>query len=203
MATSRKSQAKRGTFTALIIFALIAIIGGTYARYSSQSTSNAKLQIAKWNVAFKTNSNVISSENPITFTVAGNSNIAPNRIAPTYSASGLAQIDLTGTEVSVDLSADISAAAIKAAFGANVQDRIDVTLKVNGVKQSSTTIPYATIASNPVIDVEVIVEWTEDDANDATTSNTTENTNDTTLGLAAGTAITIPVTLTATQHVGN
>ncbi len=193
--TNRRSEVKKGTLIAIIVLAIIAIVGGTYARYSATSYPNASLTIAKWSVAFKTNGAPISETNKVTFTVDSNSNIAANRIAPGYSAVGNAQIDLTGTEVSVDLKVGINPEDVAAAFGTDVAERINVQLKVNGqlADSDTATVSYSSIASNPVTDVQVIIIW--DDANSATT-----NTADTVLGTAGATK-TIPVTLTATQHV--
>ena len=193
--TNRRSEVKKGTVIAIIVLAIIAIVGGTYARYSATSYPNASLTIAKWSVAFKTNGAPISETNKVTFTVDSNSNIAANRIAPGYSAVGNAQIDLTGTEVSVDLKVSVDPDDVAAAFGDDVAERINVQLKVNGelANSDTATVNYSSIASNPVTNIQVVITW--DDAN-----STMSNAADTVLG-AAGATKTIPVTLTATQHV--
>lgn len=193
--TNRRNEVKKGTLIAIIVLAIIAIVGGTYARYSATSYPNASLTIAKWAVAFKTNGAPISETNKVTFTVESSPNVAPNRIAPSYSAVGNAQVDLTGTEVSVDLAAKINPEDIKAAFGEDVSDRINVSLKVNGSVPSSdtTTVSYSSIKNNPVVDVQVVVEWVDNNSR-------ATNESDTALG-ATGASKTIPVTLTVTQHV--
>ena len=102
---------------------------------------------------------------------------------------------MKGTEVSVDLSAYINPADVVAAFGEDVADRIKVSLKVNGTETTTdtTTVSYSTIASNPVTDVQIVIEWIDYNSGDT-------NVSDTALG-TAGASKTIPVTLTVTQHV--
>lgn len=197
MTKSRKTQAKKGTLVVLIVFALVAVIGGTYARYTASSSSNAQLKVAKWAVAFKTNSAPISESNKLTFTVASNDYVAANRIAPSNSATAEAVIDLTGTEVGVDMVVTVDTSAIATTLGIDAS-RITTSLTVNGVTKASgatTTLTYAEVSAltSGQVPVVVTVTW-------AAENNDVDNTADTTAG-AEGATLQVPVTLTVTQHV--
>ena len=197
MTKSRKTQAKKGTLVVLIVFALVAVIGGTYARYTASSSSNAQLQVAKWAVAFKTNSAPISESNKLTFTVASNDYVAANRIAPSNSATANAVIDLTGTEVGVDVAVTVDTSSIATTLGIDAS-RITTSLTVNGVTKASgatTTLTYDEVSAltSGQVPVVVTVTWAED-------NSTANNTADTTAG-KAGATLQVPVTLTVTQHV--
>lgn len=197
MTKSRKTQAKKGTLVVLIVFALVAVIGGTYARYTASSSSNAQLKVAKWAVAFKTNSAPISESNKLTFTVASNDYVAANRIAPSNSATAEAVIDLTGTEVGVDMVVTVDTSAIATTLGIDAS-RITTSLTVNGVTKASgatTTLTYAEVSTltSGQVPVVVTVTWAED-------NSTANNTADTAAGAEFAT-IDVPVTLTVTQHV--
>jgi len=197
MTKSRKTQAKKGTLVVLIVFALVAVIGGTYARYTASSSSNAQLKVAKWAVAFKTNSAPISESNKLTFTVNSNNYVAANRIAPSNSATAEAVIDLTGTEVGVDMVATVDTSAIATTLKIDAS-RITTSLTVNGETKASgetTTLTYAQVSglTNGQVPVVVTVTWAED-------NSAANNTADTAAGTAFAT-IDVPVTLTVTQHV--
>ena len=198
MTKSRKTQAKKGTLVVLIVFALVAVIGGTYARYTASSSSNAQLQVAKWAVAFKTNSAPISESNKLTFTVNSNNYVAANRIAPSNSATANAVIDLTGTEVGVDMVVTADTASIATTLGIDAS-RITTSLTVNGETKTPgstpTTLTYAQVdgLTNGQVPVVVTVTWAED-------NSTANNTADTAAGAEFAT-IDVPVTLTVTQHV--
>ena len=57
---NRQNKVKRAIILAIVIACLIAIIGGTYARYTSSGTASASAQVAKWHVTL--NGTDISTE---------------------------------------------------------------------------------------------------------------------------------------------
>ena len=192
--TERTSKVKRGILAALMIVCLIAIIGGTYARYSTQLQVNATTAVARWAVAVKSGDTALTSGDNITFVVQSNTNVVPGKIAPGVTATATVNLDLTGTEVAVDFLAAVSGDAITA-LGLT-GDQITLTSTVSGDSNTGeVTIPLqnntAFTASNGIVPVVLTLTWTNDEAN---------NAEDTTLGIA-GTSITIPVTMTIKQHI--
>lgn len=187
----RKSTAKRWTLAVLMIFALVALIGGTYARYSTSMVANAKMDIAKWQIAMKAGTTELSTSEAkdVTFTVQNNTNVVSGKIAPSVTATATVEVDLTGTEVAVDLLAKVGATDPSTLPS---KDKITLTTQVNG---GTSTIPLegdtAFTSANGKKNVVLTLTWENDDNN---------NENDTATGVAGGT-ITIPVTLTAKQHI--
>jgi hypothetical protein len=197
--TERTSKVKRGILVALMIACLIAIIGGTYARYTKQVTVNATTQVAAWAVKVKSGDTELTNDQNITFVVQSNTNVVPGKIAPGVTATATVDLDLTGTEVAVDFSAVVNSGDLLSTLGAT-GGQIDVTSTVAGENNtgSEVTIPLvgnsAFTSENGKKTVVLTLTWTNNEAN---------NTNDTTIGeTKSGATITIPVTLTAKQHIG-
>lgn len=196
--TNRKSVAKRWTLIAIIAFALIAIIGGTYARYSTTGAATGTVQVAKWAIAMKADDGTIlnATTQPITFTVQSNTNVVPGKIAPAVTAVAEVELDLTGTEVAVDFDAVVDSSALTS-IGAS-SDKISLTTKVDGTTYTSGTVQTINLvdnapftAANGKKTVTLTLTWENDDNN---------NADDTSMGIDADT-IEIPVTLTAKQHI--
>lgn len=197
--TERRSRTRRGILVALLLVLLVYIIGSTYARYSTQGVATATIQVAKWAVAITADdgTDVTDTTLPITFAVQSNTNVVPNKIAPAVTAVAEVELDLTGTEVAVDFDAVIDQSNI-ATLGAS-SDKLVFTVEVDGntyTSGTSQTIPLennaAFTAANGKKTVTLTLTWENDDEN---------NVDDTTMGKAAPT-LTIPVTLTAKQHIG-
>lgn len=204
MNTNRRSKTKRAFLLIIVVAILIAIIGGTYARYSSKIDTNANVNIAKWAIKFTDGTNELDSTHDVTFTTTSNANIVANKIAPSYSAVGNAQVELKDTEVSVDLKVDLSSANLSTLFPGVDTSRISTSVVV---KNGQTTISpdaegwyaislpsgAAFTAANGTIDVEITLTWTNSDTENQVTA-------DTAIGVAGGSK-TIPVTITARQHI--
>lgn len=190
----RRTKDKLITLTALLLLVLIVINKGTFSRYQGTYTPNTSLTVARWAIAFKTEDNVISESNKITFKVPQTNNIAANRIAPNTTAVAEAVVDLTGTEVSVDLDVSINSSDIQAAFPSVDTSRVTYSLKVNNVVQNTATISYSTIATNPEIPIEIDLTWSNVD----TTAGITADSN---IGSGNNLVKQIPVTITARQHI--
>lgn len=196
---NRKSTAKRWTLIALIIFALIVIIAGTYARYTTTGNATGTIQVAKWNVAMKADDGTVlnSETKPITFTVQSNNYVVPGKIAPDVTAKAEIELDLTGTEVAVDFDAVIDSSAIASTFGTSASD-VKLDVKVDGAAYTSGTAQTINLKNNAAFTAEngkkkvtLTLTWTNNEAH---------NESDTSIGKSAPT-LTIPVTLTAKQHI--
>ena len=137
-----------------------------------------------------------STTQDITFTVQSNTEVVPGKIAPAVTAKAEIELDLTGTEVSVDFTPTIGAYTPSTLPSA---DKITLTSAVEGgTVGSSNYIPLvdnsAFTASNGKKKVTLTLTWANDDEN---------NADDTATGMLAdgSRTITIPVTLTVQQHI--
>ena len=194
----RKSKV-RDIVVALIVLAIaLFFIAGTYARYSSSATVNGTVQVAKWQVKLDdTDISTTTTTKNITFTVQSNTNVVDGKIAPAVTATAEVELDLTGTEVAVDFDATIDPNFDLTTVGAS-GDKLTLTTKVDGTAYTSGTVQTISLpngsaftAANGKKTVTLELTWTNDDTN---------NADDSTMGNAAPT-ITIPVTLTAQQHI--
>lgn len=210
---NRQSKTKRAILVALIIVCLIALIAGTYARYTSKGTANVSAQIAKWHIAL--NGTDISTQTKtvqVPLTYAQNDFVKDGKIAPGRSASLTVEVDPSGSEVAVDYTFDIDTDALAEALEANSTSAISITGATysieNGETQTATISNGLITASEGLSDVEagnkvtVTVTVTWDNANDANNaSDTAEGVASYNTNLETGKTITIPVTVTASQHI--
>lgn len=196
--TQRRSSVRKYTVLALVVFAIIAVIGGTYSRYSSTGNANATVKVAKW--AVKLNGTNISSATGTvtpTLTYAENSNVAANKLAPGRSATFDIELDPTGSEVAIDYTLEI--AALTGITNSSSTIAVTGATYVIGTGDSATatitdgtiSIPetLADVQANKKVTVTVTVTWTNGD-----------NAADAANGVAAA-DITVPVTVTAQQHI--
>ena len=206
--TERTSRVKRGILTALMIACLIAIIGGTYARYTSTGKGTATVDVAKW--AIKINTTDITPPGDTTFTITftevANANIVDGKIAPSGELYADFVIDPTGSEVAVDYSfhlGTITSSSGDAPSNLAVTKVVPVNsgtegspLTADGSGSYTGTIPRASqsaaMTSSDAKTVRVYIAWTNDD---------TTNVADTAIGVTAPT-LTMEVTGTASQHIG-
>lgn len=203
MNKDRKSTVKKSVFAVITLVLLIALIGGTYARYASTATGSGSVSIAKW--AVKVNEEDISNTAgtfDLTFT-ANNNDTVPNKVAPGGTAIAYVDVDLTGTEVSVDFTcalAESSTTKLTEVFGEGYADK--VTLSVGTPELQGTTSNMTLDAANKVVTVgsdamsgtvrvPITLTWTDAVANNAADTNTG----------ALKTGVEIPVTLTVQQHI--
>lgn len=202
MNKDRKSTVKKSIFALMILALLIALIGGTYARYVSTATGSGSVDIAKW--AVKVNEADISNAAgtfDLNFT-ANNAGTVSNKVAPGGTATAYVDVDLTGTEVSVDFACELAenATALTDVFGANYADKVTVTVgtpELQGTTSNMTldaankVVTVGDAAMNGTVRVPITLTWTDATANNAA---------DTTTGAAAA-QLEIPVTLTVQQHI--
>ena len=194
----RKTRTKRAIFVVIALLLVAYLISSTYARYSTVGKANGKVDIAKWAVVMTADDGktLNSTTQDITFTVQSNTEVVPGKIAPAVTAKAEIELDLTGTEVSVDFTPTIGAYTPSTLPSA---DKITLTSAVEGgTVGSSNYIPLvgnsAFTASNGKKKVTLTLTWANDNEN---------NANDTATGMLAdgSRTITIPVTLTVQQHI--
>ena len=182
------------SFLVLVLLLLLLGVGSfTYARYITEYNGTGTAEVAKWAVALKQNGAAVSETFNLNFALEENEHVADGKIAPGRSAIAKLQLDLTGTEVSADYSFDFSNVTGLPA-GVTVTD---VRATVGGNKATLSeydgvytgTLLYSD--SNKVVDLEVVLEWEDVTAN---------NASDTAAGKAA-TALTIPVKVVIEQHL--
>ena len=194
----RKTRTKRAIFVVIALLLVAYLISSTYAKYSTVGKADGKVDIAKWAVVMKSDDGktLNSTTQNITFTVQSNTEVVPGKIAPAVTAKAEIELDLTGTEVSVDFTPTIGAYTPSTLPSA---DKITLTSAVEGLTVgSSNYIPLvdnkAFTAENGKKKVTLTLTWANDDEN---------NADDTATGMLAdgSRTITIPVTLTVQQHI--
>ena len=194
----RKTRTKRAIFVVIALLLVAYLISSTYARYSTVGKANGKVDIAKWAVVMTADDGTTlnSTTQDITFTVQSNTEVVPGKIAPAVTAKAEIELDLTGTEVSVDFTPTIGAYTPSTLPSA---DKITLTSAVEGgTVGSSNYIPLvgnsAFTAKKKKKKVTLTLTWANDDEN---------NADDTATGMLAdgSRTITIPVTLTVQQHI--
>ena len=203
MNTERRSRTKRGILIALLLVLLVYIIGSTYARYTTTTNATGKVQVAKWAVAMTANNKaktLSTTTQDITFTVQDNKNVVAGKIAPDVTAVADIELDLTGTEVAVDFLAEIAESAsttLANALGDSADD-VTMTVKIGDNTLTAGTPHLINLPSGEKFTgdaakfpVTLTLTWTNNEAH---------NASDTTAGEAAPT-LSIPITLTAQQHV--
>ena len=203
--TSRKSSAKKMVLVAIILITVVALISGTYSRYTNTATGTATLDVAKWSVKIndKQMSEIASGNLPVNLTYSDNEFVSANRIAPGRSATFTLVLDPTGSEVAIDYTV-----AIGAVTGLTNTDSAfaltGATYTVDGGSAQNATIDAGagTINLNESLaDVEagkkvtVVGTITWDNAANANSSADTAN------GLADPSP-TVEVSVTAQQHIG-
>ena len=181
-----------------ILVALLLVVGAgiyTYARYTFSRTGNGSVDVATWAVSLKQNDSAVSDNFTLNLTLGANNNVVDGKIAPDRSATATLVVDLTGTEVATDIQVDLGSVS-SLPTGMTISG---VTANGNAMTASgnvySTTIDLnagKTAISTNTVTLVVTATWANNEAN---------NANDTTYGEAGG-SISIPVTVTAKQHIG-
>ncbi len=194
----RRTRTKRAIFVVIALLLVAYLISSTYARYSTEGKANGKVDIAKWAVVMTADNGTTlnSTTQDITFTVQSNTEVVPGKIAPAVTAKAEVELDLTGTEVSVDFTPTIGEYTPSTLPSA---DKIKLTSAVEGGEiGESNYIPLvgnsAFTSDNGKKKVTLTLTWTNDNEN---------NADDTATGMLAdgSRTITIPVTLTVQQHI--
>lgn len=205
----KKREAKLTIVVVMLLVLALYFVGGTYARYASKFEGVGTVKVAKWAVALKYGQTSISDNFNVELTTESNANVVTNKIAPSYTASGKIAVDLSGTEVAVEVTAEVDETKlnslptqIKALYDTG---RIKLTATVEKADSSNLTVTSTGVVSLPdatngftgtdtVVNVVVKAEWV----------NAPENDTNNGLDTAAGenvTTFSIPVKLTVQQHI--
>ena len=177
---------KRTTKIAMVVLMLLAVslyfVSGTYARYSETFEGEGTADIAAWSVKLDGKKASETETLNLNFVVQENEYVKAGKIAPDVTAKAELELDLTGTEVAVDLAAKVADSFDKSVLGDSATDVVVTATTSKG----DSIIGVGEIGE---VTVTITVTWTNNDDH---------NVSDT---AAAGNTLTIPVKLTAKQHV--
>ena len=193
-----------------MLFAIsLFFVGGTYARYVGDFTGNATAQIAKWAVQVNGED---ETELALNFTVADNTNVVANKIAPSVTANAGISVNLEGTETAVELVVDkgkefeqaitdLGLDADQITFSIAQKEDNKAKVKVEEEGDGSEGSPFVLLlpdqtaftADNGTLELEVKLTWNNPDTDE-------KNTKDTTVGKTK-TSLVLPVTLKVQQHI--
>ena len=210
---------KKSVKTVMVVAMLVAVsfyfIGGTYARYTESFDGSASIDVAKWAVKLtEAEGGEETTLENLEFAVQANTNVVPGKIAPDVTAKAKAQIDLTGTEVAVDVIAEANESELQqkiTALGANPADiKVTATVTSNGEAiesiqgQGSEDSPFviplqsnaAFTGENGKLDIEITIAWT-----DAGGSHDAEDTAAGEKAATSETKLEVPFKLTVRQHL--
>lgn len=186
---------KKGNKKLLVIVALLLLVCvgiGTYAIYRSSATGTATVPTASWSV--KVNSADMETGaftfGPSDISWTTNTSAVSGKIAPGSTGTITLEIDATGSEVNVDYTATVGTIQVDGVDKTNS----GFTVTPHESTDASGTISYSTTANAMKKTLTFDVEWTGTDA-DLTDKDTADKA-------MAGKNITIPVTVTAKQHLG-
>ena len=208
---TRKSTAKKWTLIVLVIFVLVAIIGGTYSRYTNTESGTGEVQIAKWAVTINGDDITDDSDTfTVTFEEVENDHVVDGKIAPASQVYADFVIDPAGSEVSVDFAFELGEITVQSGSTGTVPSNLSISkvcyveggvdgdeIEADSDEKYTGTIELvdqdAALTSNEAVTVRVYVEWenTDDDA---------DNEEDTAAGIAA-TVLEMEITGTASQHI--
>lgn len=166
-----------------LLLAMIIIVGGftyyTYAKYISSINSDAEASLARWNISVNNQDISTGSQfsNVITPVFTGNSNIAPNVIAPTAEGYFDIVLDVTNTDVSLRYEIttsdnDDSAVTDLIISGYSIDGGQRQNVVNNG--ENSGLMITGTIAYNSQdkdVSIRVYLKWNDDSTNGATMDN--------------------------------
>ena len=180
-----------------VLVALLILAGTgvyTYARYVYTKSGSGSKNVATWAVVLKQGGSPVTDDFELALTLSTNNNVVNGKIAPGRSATATLVLDLTGTEVATDIEVDLSGVT-------GLPDGMSITgVTANGVAMTSSAGVYKkiiqlndakTAISTNTVTLVITAAWLNNESN---------NANDTTFGSSAGT-LTIPVTVTAKQHL--
>ncbi len=176
----------------ILLVVAIYLISSTYARYTSEFSGSATGHIALWKV--KVQGATQQTFTP-TFTYDDNQYVVDNKIAPGRSVSAEIEIDLTGTEVAVDVLATADTKSLQGIVGeSNIKTSVVIDEQTaNGETGNLIQLPnnQAFTEANGKKKVKIVLSWENDDE---------YNSSDVTIGTTQ-TEWQIPVTLKLQQHI--
>ena len=162
----------------IIILLASVIIGNTVAKYVTSASSNADINIARWQVLVN-NEDVTSAatlNNIITPVFPGNNNIAQGVIAP--SAEGYFDIVIDATNTDVSLRYEVTTSAneesivqdlVLSGYSIDNGERQEIVEDENGNFKIQGDIRYN--SQDKDVTLRVYIKWNDDTENGATMSN--------------------------------
>lgn len=192
----KKEQNKNKKIIILVVILLLlaltsGIVATSYARYVSRATGTGDAKVATWAVQVNETNIVQNSTFALDssfVTWSDSEYIADGYIAPSRTGTFKIKLDTTGSKVAVNYTIQIDTSSLDS------YDQIQIT-KVNNQPLSGDS--YSGIISlddvDTPIEIPVEISWTNSDAN---------NTSDTSIGSTVDT-LSIPVTVTVEQYLGN
>lgn len=192
----KKEQNKNKKIIILVVILLLlaltsGIVATSYARYVSRAKGTGDAKVATWAVQVNETNIVQNSTFALDssfVTWSDSEYIADGYIAPSRTGTFKIKLDTTGSKVAVKYTIQIDTSSLDS------YDQIQIT-KVNNQPLSGDS--YSGIISlddvDTPIEIPVEISWTNSDAN---------NTSDTSIGSTVDT-LSIPVTVTVEQYLGN
>ena len=162
----------------IIILLASVIIGNTVAKYVTSASSNADINIARWQVLVN-NEDVTSAatlNNIITPVFPGNNNIAQGVIAP--SAEGYFDIVIDATNTDVSLRYEVTTSAneesivqdlVLSGYSIDEGERQEIVEDENGNFKIQGDIRYN--SQDKDVTLRVYIKWNDDTENGATMTN--------------------------------
>jgi len=173
-----KSRSKILVISALMLAMIILSLTGVFAKDNNNTG---------WKVKITTSNgtkDLIENTNDITFEVKNNPNVASGKFAPGTTAEAMIQVDLTGTEYPVEISANIDRSNLK-------YENFELTTLVDGEKLDGTINfepeKRAFTSRDGKKNITVMLKWNESE-------------NDTEIG-TIGETIKLPITIKVEQHI--
>lgn len=198
MFKNKKSAVAASMVSGLALVASLAFVGGgTYARYVATAEGNGSAQVAKWAVNVTNANQSETGEFNLEFNAENNADIVAGKIAPGVTATGYVDIDLTGTEVSVEIDCKCplsnsgdNAIPVEVTVGEFEAPTGESNMTVMPKREDNLVIvQVGNGPMNGTVRVPITLTWdsTDDDA-------------DTAAGATAS-DMTVPVTLQVRQHI--
>lgn len=163
---------------AIIVILTSILIGNTVAKYITSASSNADMNIARWQVLVN-NTDVTSAaslNNVITPVFPGNNNIAAGVIAPTAEGYFDIVIDATNTDVSLkyeittsDNEDSIVTDLVMSGYSIDGGERQEIIEDENGNFKVENNILYN--SQDKDITIRVYIKWNDDSDDGATMTN--------------------------------
>lgn len=186
---------KKNLVAIIALFLVIGVSLSTYAIYKSSATGTATATAAAWVV--KVNTTDIVTEDTYTFSASdivwdnSVSNAKTGTIAPGSTGTITILVDADGSEVPVDYLASIGQVTVG---GENISADAGFSVDVKSGSSLTGTIAQSDTAGDMEATIQLTVTWTGT-AGDLATKNSADVD-------LQGDTISIPVTVTATQHLG-
>lgn len=203
-----RTKTVRNVIVALILISIaVFFLAGTFARYSTNGNANFTTEVAKWNVSIKDGDTVLTpTSQDLAFTVISDQYVVPNKMAPGTQATATITVNLTGTEVAVDLVPTVDLSNLPSELKNNTKFKVTANLNGTAVTATSTTTS-TTLAPSITVPLVNDSAFTEDNGVKTLTltleweNSDTNNVADTAVGTLTDRTISIPVTFVARQHI--